>query len=113
MKTQQITSEPLPACDGSARSRKYRGNFYITVQEADGEERRISKLLYPGWKKLETAKRVAEEMLHAWDINIGHASWAVPHILRIYDASTLIEAHYWQRQNARAMAQGAPDSPEK
>jgi hypothetical protein len=87
-----------PIC--SARSRNYRGNFYITVQEADGEERRVSKLLYPGWKKLTTAKRVAEEMLHAWDLNIGRASWAVPHILRIYDNTTLIEAHYWDRQNA-------------
>ncbi len=100
MKTQLITSEPLPACDGSARSRNYRGNFYITVQEANGEERRVSKSLYPGWKKLTTAKRVAKEMLHAWDLNMGRASWAAPHILRIYDNTTLIEAHYWDRPNS-------------
>jgi hypothetical protein len=37
----------------------------------------------------------------------------VPHILRIYDNTTLIEAHYWDRQNAATHAPGANEKPLK
>lgn len=77
----------------SARSRNYRGKFYITIQDQGCSERKAA----PGtnkanvWKKLATAQAEAQVILSWWDVN-----GKCPAILRIYDDGTLIEAHYWQ-----------------
>ena len=74
-------------------SKRPKKRFYITEQREGMAEKRLPTSVWPGWMRLESARRWFAQVVPYWDMNVE--PWSRPIVVRIYDEGTLVEEYTW------------------